>query len=161
MPDNIIKRELLVTDLSQQLKKQRDFLRWMGRRHKVSNPEQSDAFFTGARLFDELRQDLLQGLFNAGQVAELFTREREDQAVSDGQDMVDLDVLDRRTAAEEAAAPQEDPLDGATDQEMKDLWTEYLADSPADPLVTAAELQEAAIQIAATEAARRLKEKNS
>jgi hypothetical protein len=98
MPSNIVIRELLVTDLSQQLKKQRDFLRWMGRRHAELNPDQSQAFFTGAKLFDELRTDLLAGLFNAGQVEELFTREREDQAIVDSQELLQHDVFDRKAA---------------------------------------------------------------
>lgn len=71
----IIKKELLITDLSQQIKKQRDFLKWMSRRHAESNPEQAAAFTKGAELFEELRQDILEGLFNAGQVEELFTDE--------------------------------------------------------------------------------------
>lgn len=64
LPSNIIIRQILVTDLLQQMKKQRDFLKWMSRRHKDINPEQSDAFATGARLFDELRTDLKDGLFD-------------------------------------------------------------------------------------------------
>lgn len=74
-PSNIIVANLLVTDLSQQLKKQRDFLKWMARRYQGINPDQAAAFSTGARLFDELRSELLAGLFNAGQVKELFTEE--------------------------------------------------------------------------------------
>lgn len=67
-PSNIIVRRILVTDLLQQLKKQRDFLKWMGRRHKDLNPDQSEAFFTGARLFDELRTELKEGLFDEEEV---------------------------------------------------------------------------------------------
>jgi hypothetical protein len=72
MSDNIIRKRILVTDLSQQLKKQRDFLKWMSRRHTPSNPEQGAAFTTGAELLEEIRQDLLAGLFDA---EEVFTEE--------------------------------------------------------------------------------------
>jgi hypothetical protein len=72
-PSNIIVKDILVTDLSQQLKKQRDFLRWMSRRYREVNQEQSAAFTTGAELIESVRQDLLAGLFNAGEVEELFT----------------------------------------------------------------------------------------
>lgn len=73
----IVKRLILVTDLSQQLKKQRDFLKWMGRRYSSSNPDQSAAFFTAAGLFEDLRQELLQGLFDVQgptNSKELFTK---------------------------------------------------------------------------------------
>lgn len=65
LPNNIVTRRILVTDLSQQLKKQRDFLKWMSRRYFNMNPEQSAAFGTAAQLFDELRRDLMAGFFDA------------------------------------------------------------------------------------------------
>jgi hypothetical protein len=66
LPPNVVVRQIIVTDLSQQLKAQRDFLKWMSRRYLEVNPDQSAAFATGARLFDELRGELLEGLFDAG-----------------------------------------------------------------------------------------------
>lgn len=77
-PKNIVVEPILVTDLSQQLKKQRDFLRWMNRRYLSSNPAQAEAFAKGAEMFEEVRKDLLAGLFNAGEVKELFTEELPD-----------------------------------------------------------------------------------
>lgn len=77
MANRIIVRRLLVTDLSQQIKKQRDFLKWMARRYFNMNPEQSAAFTKGAELFEELRQEILQGLFDEVDPAgrkELFTK---------------------------------------------------------------------------------------
>lgn len=75
-PANIEVRRILFTDLTQFLKKQREFLKWMGRRHQEINPDQSAAFFTGAQLLDEIREDLLAGLFDLDPEAkpELFTR---------------------------------------------------------------------------------------
>lgn len=64
LPKNVKVGYLLITDLSQQMKAQRDFLKWMGRRYAPVNEEQSEAFFTGARLFDELRRELLAGDFD-------------------------------------------------------------------------------------------------
>lgn len=72
LPNNIVTRRILVTDLSQQLKKQRDFLKWMSRRYFNMNPEQSAAFGTGAQLFDELRKELVAGFFDADE-KEVFT----------------------------------------------------------------------------------------
>lgn len=74
LPRNIVTKHILVTDLSQQLKKQRDFLRWMGRRYSSINEDQSAAFFTGARMFDELRGELLQGSFDVLE-KDLFTNQ--------------------------------------------------------------------------------------
>lgn len=59
----VVVRPLIVTDLSQQLKKQRDFLKWMARRYK-DNPDQAAAFTTGADLFQNIRLDLIDGLFD-------------------------------------------------------------------------------------------------
>lgn len=64
LPANVIVKKVLVTDLSQVLKKQRDFLRWMGRRYTPTNPDQGAAFFTGAEKIDEIRDDLLAGFFD-------------------------------------------------------------------------------------------------
>jgi hypothetical protein len=66
LPPNVVVRSVLITDLSQQMKKQRDFLKWMGRRYLSINEEQAAAFNTGARMFEELRQELITGLFDAG-----------------------------------------------------------------------------------------------
>lgn len=74
----IIRKNVSVTDLSQQLKHKREFLKWMARRNKESNPEQSAAFTTGANLFEELRQDLLAGWFDVDPPKELFTDEIND-----------------------------------------------------------------------------------
>lgn len=73
-PKNVIVKRLLLTDLSQQLRNQRNFLRWMARKYK-ENPEQAAAFETGARLFDELRAELLAGDYDADSGRkEVFTR---------------------------------------------------------------------------------------
>lgn len=72
LPSNVIVRRVLITDLSQQLKKQRDFLRWMARRYSSSNPDQAAAFTTGAQLFNTIREELVQGMFDAGE-EDLFT----------------------------------------------------------------------------------------
>lgn len=74
LPRNVVTKHILVTDLSQQLKKQRDFLRWMGRRYTPANPDQGAAFFTGAEKIDELRSELLQGSFDVLE-EDLFTNQ--------------------------------------------------------------------------------------
>lgn len=74
-----------------QLKKQRDFLRWMGRRYLELNAEQAEAFNTGARIIDEFRIQLREGEYDleaepataAGELEtpaekELFTEELAD-----------------------------------------------------------------------------------
>lgn len=78
LPANIITRDILVTDLSQQLKKRRDFLKWMARRYSSTNPEQAAAFTTGAEQLEELRQDLLAGFFDVDQKEELTNQEPHD-----------------------------------------------------------------------------------
>lgn len=77
LPKNVVVRRVLVTDLSQALKKQRDFLKWMARRYAGDNADQSAAFGTGAEILDELRNDLVAGLFDVAPAAgqkELFSR---------------------------------------------------------------------------------------
>lgn len=86
LPKNVVVRRVLVTDLSQELKKERNFLRWMARKYKDENPEQAKAFTTGAEILDRLREDLVAGFFNAGEVGdrgELFTRHRADELKED------------------------------------------------------------------------------
>ncbi len=61
--------------LSQQLKKQRNFLRWMSRRYSELNPDQGAAFATGAKILEELRQDLAAGVYDL-ESKELFTETR-------------------------------------------------------------------------------------
>lgn len=72
LPRNVIVREILVTDLAQQLKKKRDFLKWMYRRYLEVNPEQAAAFMTGAEQLDEIRQELLAGFFDLEPKEELI-----------------------------------------------------------------------------------------
>lgn len=110
LPKNVVVRDIIVTDLSQQLKKQRDFLKWMSRRYKETNIEQSEAFATGARLFDELRVDLAGGLFNAGEVEELFTEESPAASTNPSEltedEILELGAQIQRARELKAAAPE-------------------------------------------------------
>ncbi len=75
LPPNVVVRQILVTDLSQQIKKQRDFMRWMVRKYtKLEQPEVAGAFSKGAEILEELRDDLVAGLFDLEE-KEVFTRE--------------------------------------------------------------------------------------
>lgn len=66
--DHIIS-PLNVTLLSQRLKADRNFLKWMTRRYKETNPEQAAAFETAAEMTEKLRSEILVGGFDE----ELFT----------------------------------------------------------------------------------------
>ena len=69
--DHIIS-PLNVTLLSQRLKADRNFLKWMTRRYKETNPEQAAAFETAAEMTEKLRSEILAGGFDE----ELFTEGR-------------------------------------------------------------------------------------
>jgi hypothetical protein len=84
LPKNIVVRPILVTDLSQQLRKQRNFLKWMARRYEALNPEQSAAFAKGAELLEDVRQDLLDGLFDAEE--EVFIARQRDRYAEIGRE---------------------------------------------------------------------------
>lgn len=71
-PKSVIVRRILVTDLSQQLKKERDFLRWMVRRHQ-EQPAVAAAFEKSVQIVGRLRDELLAGDFDAVLEEDLFT----------------------------------------------------------------------------------------
>lgn len=73
-PKNVVVRQVLVTDISQQLKRDANFLRWMARRYGPLNPDQAAAFTTGAEMMLQLRADIVAGDYDADP-AELFTEE--------------------------------------------------------------------------------------
>lgn len=52
-----------VAALKKRLKKQRDFLRWMARRH-AENEEQAAAFTTGAEILEGIRLELRDGVYD-------------------------------------------------------------------------------------------------
>lgn len=60
-----------VTEISQAMKTDRNFLKWMMRRYKEVNPEQSAAFGTAAELTEKLRSRILAGDFDVSK--DLFT----------------------------------------------------------------------------------------
>lgn len=68
-------RAINVTALRQQLKKQRNFLRWMARRYEDVDISHSAAFTTGAEILEEIRRQLADGVFD-GRREELFTGDR-------------------------------------------------------------------------------------
>lgn len=74
LPSNVKVRTIIVTDLAQQLKKRRDFLKWMARKYLEENAEQAAAFTTGADQLDEIRTELLDGLFDLDPKEELTKR---------------------------------------------------------------------------------------
>ena len=90
-------RRIDVKELSFQLKKQRDFLRWMARRYREENPDQSEAFLTGAGLFDKIREQLKAGDYD-GEVFTSSEEELEIPAVLERAELVitqeELDRLD-------------------------------------------------------------------
>lgn len=79
---NVIVKKILVTDLSQQLRKDRNFLRWMARKYEDINPVQAQAFRTGAEILERNRQQILAGDYDAAQRKELFTRDQQRRSSS-------------------------------------------------------------------------------
>ena len=76
-PRNIKHEDTIITDLAQVMKKQRDFLKWMSRRYAEVNSDQSAAFRTGAEVLDDIRRDLVDGIFSMPGSEELFISQRE------------------------------------------------------------------------------------
>ena len=79
--DHIIS-PLNVTLLSQRLKADRNFLKWMTRRYKETNPEQAAALETAAEMTEKLRSEILAGgfdeeLFTGDELPELWSKEAE------------------------------------------------------------------------------------
>lgn len=85
-PKNIKHQDIIVTDLAQVMKKQRDFLKWMSRRYFEENPEQSAAFKTGAELLDEIRISILEGDFDFPGSEPQFISSRELDKLFDEED---------------------------------------------------------------------------
>lgn len=73
MSDDHIIRAVDITALSQRLKSDRNFLKWMTRRYREINPEQGEAFSSAAEMVDKLRSEILAGDFDSSK--ELFTPE--------------------------------------------------------------------------------------
>lgn len=118
LPPNVVVKTILVTDLSQELKKQRDFLRWMVRKYtKLEQLDVAGAFDKGAQLFDDVRRDLLEGLFDH-ELEELLipsppaagsgARALLEQLIAGGRELVDHDH-DRRGEPREVYHTDETP----------------------------------------------------
>lgn len=68
---NHLLRTMDVTELSQRMKFDRNFLKWMARRHKTTNLEQSEAFDAAAEMLEKLRNEIVAGGFSGSE--DLFT----------------------------------------------------------------------------------------
>lgn len=98
----VVTRDIIVTDLSQAIKRQRDFLRWMSRRYQDENPEQSAAFSSGAGILEDIRQELQAGAYDASSPAgkDLFTHTGQMRVLQAGQIQAGADRIRARNEAE-------------------------------------------------------------